>query len=45
MTGFGQENDVARSLDQGFDLHLTKPVQLPLLDTLLSGAGERRNDA
>lgn len=42
MTGFGQESDVARSLDQGFDLHLTKPVQLPLLDTLLTRAGERR---
>jgi PAS domain S-box-containing protein len=42
MTGFGQESDVARSLDQGFDLHLTKPVQLPLLDTLLEQAGERR---
>ncbi len=42
MTGFGQESDVARSLDHGFDLHLTKPVQLPLLDTLLERAGERR---
>ncbi|MGN6319954.1 PAS domain-containing hybrid sensor histidine kinase/response regulator [Trinickia sp.] len=42
MTGFGQESDVARSLDQGFDLHLTKPVQLPMLDTLLTRAGERR---
>jgi PAS domain S-box-containing protein len=42
MTGFGQESDVARSLDQGFDLHLTKPVQLPLLDTLLARAQERR---
>jgi PAS domain S-box-containing protein len=42
MTGFGQESDVARSLDQGFDLHLTKPVQLPLLDALLTRAGEQR---
>ena len=45
MTGFGQESDVARSLDQGFDLHLTKPVQLPLLDTLLERAGERRQQS
>jgi CheY-like chemotaxis protein len=44
MTGFGQESDVARSLEQGFDLHLTKPVQLPMLDTLLTGAGEQRSD-
>lgn len=42
MTGFGQESDVARSLDQGFDLHLTKPVQLPLLDSLLAKAAGRR---
>ena len=42
MTGFGQESDVARSLDRGFDLHLTKPVQWPLLDTLLTRASERR---
>lgn len=42
MTGFGQESDVARSLEQGFDLHLTKPVQLPMLDMLLTRAGERR---
>ena len=45
MTGFGQESDVARSLDRGFDLHLTKPVQLPLLDTLLTGAADRPSDA
>lgn len=41
MTGFGQESDVARSLAKGFDLHLTKPVQLPLLESLLVPAGER----
>ena len=40
MTGFGQESDVARSLEQGFDQHLTKPVQLPLLDALLARAAE-----
>jgi CheY-like chemotaxis protein len=45
MTGFGQESDVAQSLDRGFDLHLTKPVQLPLLDTLLSGISGRHSDA
>lgn len=42
MTGFGQESDVARSLDHGFDLHLTKPVQVPLLDEWLTRAGEQR---
>ena len=42
MTGFGQESDVERSLSRGFDSHLTKPVQLPLIDALLQRALERR---
>lgn len=42
MTGFGQQSDVERSLAQGFDMHLTKPVQLPLIDALLQRAAERR---
>lgn len=41
MTGFGQASDVARSLQAGFDTHLTKPVQLPLIDALLLRAAER----
>ncbi|WP_181885417.1 PAS domain-containing hybrid sensor histidine kinase/response regulator [Trinickia dinghuensis] len=45
MTGFGQESDVARSLGEGFDQHLTKPVQLQLLDTLLARAEERRRQS
>ena len=43
MTGFGQESDIERSLAQGFDAHLTKPVQLPLIDALLDRARERRD--
>ncbi|HEY3536077.1 MAG TPA: ATP-binding protein [Trinickia sp.] len=43
MTGFGQASDIARSLDEGFDVHLTKPVQLPLVDALLQRAIERRS--
>jgi PAS domain S-box-containing protein len=42
MTGFGQESDIERSLSRGFDMHLTKPVQLPLIDALLQRALERR---
>jgi len=42
MTGFGQASDIARSLAEGFDVHLTKPVQLPLVDALLQRAIERR---
>lgn len=42
MTGFGQDSDIERSLSQGFDMHLTKPVQLPLIEALLRRADERR---
>jgi PAS domain S-box-containing protein len=42
MTGFGQDSDIERSLSRGFDVHLTKPVQLPLIDALLERATERR---
>jgi PAS domain S-box-containing protein len=42
MTGFGQESDIERSLSCGFDMHLTKPVQLPLIDVLLQRATDRR---
>jgi CheY-like chemotaxis protein len=44
MTGFGQASDIARSLAEGFDVHLTKPVQLPLVDALLQRAIERRSE-
>jgi PAS domain S-box-containing protein len=42
MTGFGLESDVQRSLQAGFDVHLTKPVPLMLIDALLARALERR---
>ncbi|RKP45204.1 PAS domain-containing hybrid sensor histidine kinase/response regulator [Trinickia fusca] len=42
MTGFGQDADIERSLSQGFDMHLTKPVQLPLIEALLQRADDRR---
>jgi PAS domain S-box-containing protein len=35
LTGWGQENDRARSHEAGCDGHLTKPVSLPELETLL----------
>lgn len=31
VTGFGEEDDRARALDAGFDLHLTKPVDFDVL--------------
>ncbi|WP_206995322.1 hybrid sensor histidine kinase/response regulator [Trinickia mobilis] len=43
MTGFGQASDMERSLQGGFDAHLTKPVPLALIDALLQRALERRS--
>ena len=35
LTGWGQEDDKARSQEAGCDGHLTKPVNLPDLERLL----------
>jgi signal transduction histidine kinase/CheY-like chemotaxis protein len=36
MTGWGQEEDKRRSMEAGFDFHLVKPVDLAILERLLS---------
>jgi CheY-like chemotaxis protein len=36
MSGFGMEDDVRRSLHAGFHTHLTKPVNLDLLEAAIS---------
>jgi DNA-binding response OmpR family regulator len=41
MTGFGQNQDRERSIDEGFDAHLVKPVDMALLDALLADAKRR----
>ena len=35
VTGEVGDDDVARLLDEGFDLHVPKPVQLSALDALI----------
>jgi len=35
ITGYGQKDSVARSLEEGFDHHLIKPVQIETLVALL----------
>jgi len=35
LTGFGTEEDIRRSRDAGFDLHLVKPIDLHELQTVL----------
>jgi PAS domain S-box-containing protein len=41
MTGFGNEDDKRRTRTAGFDAHLTKPVELDALLTLLNEAKAR----
>ena len=41
MTGYGTQEDKRRTLDAGFDAHLTKPVELDALVNLLNEARDR----
>jgi len=41
VTGYGQESDRARSLEAGFDVHLTKPVHPDALARTLAGVRPR----
>ena len=38
LTGYGQQADLARALDAGFDLHLTKPATLDALRRAVTAA-------
>lgn len=42
LTGYGQPEDRARALEAGFDVHLTKPVDIAQLEQLLSRPEPRR---
>ena len=39
LTGYGQAEDVRQAIKAGFDAHLTKPINLDQLITLLAGDG------
>jgi CheY-like chemotaxis protein len=41
LTGWGQNEDVRRAREAGFDHHLTKPVDVRTLQDLLAAHGER----
>jgi CheY-like chemotaxis protein len=45
MTGFGNEDDKRRTREAGFDAHLTKPVELDALVSLLNEARVRAGKA
>jgi CheY-like chemotaxis protein len=38
MTGYGQESDRLKTLEAGFDAHLTKPVGVEQLQSLIASA-------
>ena len=42
VTGYGQEEDRRRSREAGFDFHLTKPVELDALKTLIVEETKKR---
>lgn len=44
LTGYGQESDRLRARDAGFDAHLVKPVEWPLLERTLHGLLDGRDD-
>jgi CheY-like chemotaxis protein len=39
ITGYGQPEDRRSALDAGFDVHLTKPVELGRLAAVIERAG------
>ena len=41
LTGYGQEDDRRRSIEAGFDHHLTKPVDPVALFSLISSIGRQ----
>jgi PAS domain S-box-containing protein len=41
VTGWGQEDDQRRSVDAGFDLHMTKPVDPLVLEAFLDSIAKR----
>jgi CheY-like chemotaxis protein len=41
VTGYGQPDDVRRSREAGFDVHLVKPVDADRLSTLLDRLAAR----
>jgi PAS domain S-box-containing protein len=42
LTGWGAQDDRARTKSAGFDHHLTKPAELPAVEALLAQMAERR---
>ena len=43
VTGYGQEADERRALEAGFDMHMTKPIDLKELESILRGLNSTRH--
>lgn len=39
LTGYGQDEDLRRAAEAGFDQHLTKPADPTALEALIAAAG------
>ena len=44
LTGWGAQDDRARTKIAGFDHHLTLPAELPAVEALLAKLGGRRQE-
>jgi DNA-binding response OmpR family regulator len=45
LTGYGQPQDRSRAIDAGFDVHMTKPVDIDALERLLASRPPTPNPA
>jgi CheY-like chemotaxis protein len=41
ISGYGQQQEISKSLDAGFDHHLTKPIEFEALERLLENPPRR----
>ena len=44
LTGYGQESDRRKSREAGFDHHLVKPVDLLILESVLTESTQQSDD-
>jgi len=45
LTGYGQADDRRKAIEAGFDVHLTKPVEIERLDEIVALLGKKKRTA
>ena len=45
LTGYGQADDRRKAMEAGFDIHLTKPVEIERLDEIVALLGKKKRTA